>query len=248
MPYRTLDPQHIIATAERLELRVGERFGEAGLRGVAHELVGLARFIRDDAQRLRSPVIWLRIVIALIIFTGAAVFIFIGTFLSFDRLTSGGLDFVQGVEATINTLVLAGLGFFTLVRMEERFKRHAVFKGLHNLRSLIHIIDMHQLTKDPLAVRAEHRPTQSSPSRKLSATELTRYLDYASEMLAITGKLAALYAQALNDEVVAEAVNDIEGLGSNLSRKIWQKIMLIEPVNGVGGKGNPETGAALQKA
>ncbi len=46
-------------------------------------------------------------------------------------------------------------------------------------------------------------------------------------MLSITGKLAALYAQSVNDDVVVEAVNDIEELGSNLSRKIWQKIMLI---------------------
>ena len=47
-------------------------------------------------------------------------------------------------------------------------------------------------------------------------------------MFSITGKLAALYAQAVNDEVVAEAVNDIENLGTNLSRKVWQKIMLID--------------------
>ena len=46
-------------------------------------------------------------------------------------------------------------------------------------------------------------------------------------MLSITGKLAALYAQALNDDVVVNAVNDIENLGTNLSRKIWQKIMLV---------------------
>jgi hypothetical protein len=47
-------------------------------------------------------------------------------------------------------------------------------------------------------------------------------------MLSITGKVAALFAQSVNDEVVIEAVNDIEQLGSNLSRKIWQKITLIE--------------------
>jgi hypothetical protein len=28
--------------------------------------------------------------------------------------------------------------------------------------------------------------------------------------------------------VVVDAVNDIETLGTNLSRKIWQKIMLID--------------------
>ncbi len=58
--------------------------------------------------------------------------------------------------------------------------------------------------------------------------DLARYLDYCSEMLSITGKLAALFAQSVNDEVVVGAVNDIEELGSNLSRKIWQKITMIE--------------------
>ena len=47
-------------------------------------------------------------------------------------------------------------------------------------------------------------------------------------MLSITGKLAALFAQSVNDEVVIDAVNSIEDLGSNLSRKIWQKITMIE--------------------
>jgi hypothetical protein len=75
---------------------------------------------------------------------------------------------------------------------------------------------------------SSYKATAASPSRTFSAPELARYLDYCSEMLAVTGKLAALYAQAVNDDGVAEAVNDIENLGSNLSRKIWQKIMLIE--------------------
>ena len=55
-----------------------------------------------------------------------------------------------------------------------------------------------------------------------------RYLDYCSEMLSITGKIAALFAQSVNDDVVIDGVNDIENLSSNLSRKIWQKITLIE--------------------
>ena len=47
-------------------------------------------------------------------------------------------------------------------------------------------------------------------------------------MLSITGKIAALFAQSVNDDVVIDGVNDIENLSSNLSRKIWQKITLIE--------------------
>ena len=42
--------------------------------------------------------------------------------------------------------------------------------------------------------------------------ELMRYLDYCSEMLSLTNKLAALYAQNLPDSVVIDTVNDIEEL------------------------------------
>jgi hypothetical protein len=160
------------------------------------------------------------------------VFLFVGTFLSFDRISTGAFDFVQGIEASLNTLLLAGLGFLALVRAEERIKRKRVFRELHGLRSLIHVIDMHQLTKDPATLSAGFTPTEHSPVRELDAADLARYLDYCSEMLSISGKLAALFAQSVNDEVVVDAVNDVESLGSNLSRKIWQKIMMIEQSGG----------------
>ena len=64
-------------------------------------------------------------------------------------------------------------------------------------------------------------------TRTLSRTQLPRYLDYCSELLALTSKLAALHAQHLNDAVVLNAVNDIEALTADLSRKIWQKISIL---------------------
>ena len=54
-----------------------------------------------------------------------------------------------------------------------------------------------------------------------------RYLDYCSEMLSLTGKLAALYMQNMRDPIVIESVNEIEDLTTSLSRKIWQKIMIL---------------------
>ncbi len=229
MPYRRLNPEKIIKTAALLKQRIGERFPGSGLYEVADELVNLARDTESNAAKLEGEIWWLRVVIGAVIVAGTLVFVFIGTFLSFERITSSGFALVQGIEATINTLVLAVLGLFALVRLEERFKRQAVLRGLHTLRSVIHVIDMHQLTKDPAALKGNLKPTESSPKRTLTQSELSRYLDYCSEMLSITGKLAALYAQAVNDDVVVSAVNDIETLGTNLSRKIWQKIVLIEP-------------------
>jgi len=62
----------------------------------------------------------------------------------------------------------------------------------------------------------------------MTAFQLTRYLDYCSELLSIVGKLTALYAQSLPDSVVVAAVNNIETLTTGLSRKIWQKIMQLD--------------------
>ncbi|AZO10388.1 MULTISPECIES: hypothetical protein [unclassified Mesorhizobium] len=230
MRYRTLDPKLIIETAERLAERVGERFPEAGLRGVAGELVSLSRDLAEAARELGAPIWWLRGVIAAAFIAGAAMFLFVGTILPLDRIsgTEDAVQSVQGIEATINTVILAVLGFLALIRTEERIKRKRVFRALHGLRSLIHVIDMHQLTKDPATLSADFTPTAHSPARITNAADLARYLDYCSEMLSITGKVAALFAQSVNDDVVINGVNDIENLSSNLSRKIWQKITLIE--------------------
>ena len=50
----------IIETAERLEKRVAERFPDAGLRGVATELVSLSRDLAKAAKALEAPIWWLR--------------------------------------------------------------------------------------------------------------------------------------------------------------------------------------------
>ncbi|HEY5819552.1 MAG TPA: hypothetical protein VIU14_14365 [Mesorhizobium sp.] len=229
--YRTLDPARIIETAKRLEERIADRFPDSSLRRVCSELVDLSRDLAISAEGLKAPIWWLRILIGAVFLGGAAIFLFVGTVLPFDRISGGDnvVESVQGIEASLNTVILAGIGLLALVRSEERIKRKRVFHELHGLRSLIHVIDMHQLTKDPAALSASFKPTERSPQRLTDADDLARYLDYCSEMLSITGKLAALFAQAVDDEVVIEAVNDVEELGTNLSRKIWQKITLIVP-------------------
>jgi hypothetical protein len=229
--YRSLDAGQIIATAETLEQRVADRFPDAGLRGVASELVALGHDLARSSKALEAPIWWVRILVGATFLLGVVMFLFVGTVLPLDKLageTGGVSELVQGIEASMNTFLLAGLGFLALVRAEERIKRKRVFRELHGLRSLIHVIDMHQLTKDPGVLSADFRPTAHSPQRITNAADLARYLDYCSEMLSISGKLAALFAQSVNDEVVIEAVNDVEELGTNLSRKIWQKITMID--------------------
>ncbi len=232
-PYRTLDPHKIIETARTLDQRIADRFPDSGLRKVSAELITLAADLASAARALEAPIWWLRILIGLVFLAGAAMFLFVGTVLPLDRIPGGGdvVESVQGIEASLNTIILAFLGLLALMRSEERIKRKQVFKHLHGLRSLIHVVDMHQLTKDPMVLAPEFKAAAHSPQRITDPADLSRYLDYCSEMLSITGKIAALFAQSVNDEVVIEAVNDIEELGSNLSRKIWQKITMIDQRN-----------------
>jgi type II secretory pathway pseudopilin PulG len=228
MTYRRLDTAKIIQTAERLEARIAERLPETGLCRVAAELALLSRDTADKAQRLEPPLWLLRAAIALVVLAGAALFLTIGTIIPLARLSQDAVGSVQSIEAVINTAVLAILGLAALIQLESRIKRRRAAAGLHELRAMIHVIDMHQLNKDPATFAADYVPTAHSPQHDLTAAQMERYLDYCSEMLAITGKLAALYAQAVADDGVAQAVNDIENLGSNLSRKVWQKITLLQ--------------------
>jgi hypothetical protein len=229
MPFRSLDPKLILATAEALQRRVAERFPDRGLAKVAAEVAAMAGSVAAEVKTLAPPIWPLRLMVGAVVIAGAAVFVWVGSIVPLHQVGREAIGSLQGAEAALNTAILAGLGLMALVRLEARVKRQRVARGLHALRSVIHVIDMHQLTKDPVTLTAGYQPTDGSPPRDLTAAEMSRYLDYCAELLALTGKLAALYAQAVPDEGVAEAVNDIELLGASLARKIWQKITLIDP-------------------
>jgi hypothetical protein len=159
----------------------------------------------------------------------------IGTLVGISRnreFSSSIAEGLQGLEAVINEVVFLGIAVYFLWTLERRLKRRRALKELHVLRSLAHIIDMHQLTKDPERITdTVASDTASSPVRKLTAFELSRYLDYCAEMLAIISKVAALYVQQFEDPVTLAAVNDVELLTNGLSRKIWQKIMILDRSN-----------------
>ena len=51
--------------------------------------------------------------------------------------------------------------------------------------------------------------------------------DHIVETISLTGKIAALYGERSDDSVALSAVDEIESLTTDLSRKIWQKIMIV---------------------
>jgi hypothetical protein len=145
-------------------------------------------------------------------------------------LFSSVADFLQGLDALLNEVVLIGVAIFFLAGLETRIKRARALKAIHALRSMAHIIDMHQLTKDPERLTGRSDDTASSPQRRMTAFELERYLDYCSEMLSIISKAAALYVQDFSDPVTLAAVDEVQDLTTGLSQKVWQKITILERV------------------
>lgn len=229
---RKLDPAKIVETLARLQSRILERFPQSGLACVCGELLDSGRLIAATAEAIAKPNIALRCGVAAIIALGVAGQLFALRFVQLDGLQTDAASLVQGLDAAVNLLLLAAGGVWFLLTLEERFKRRRALAQLHELRSFAHVIDMHQLTKDPtLLLGAFHKRTKASAARAMSEFELTRYLEYCSEMLSLIGKLAALFGQDMRDAVVIEAVNDVESLTTNLSRKVWQKITIIKQLD-----------------
>jgi hypothetical protein len=229
MRYRALDPKSVIDTIAVLERRISERFPGAGLRDVCSELLKMAEENSARAELISRRNVPLRVAIYALFAVGVAGLLWIGHLIDFSRTSADNVySVLQGLEAAANLVVLMGAALFFLVTVEERLKRREVLKALHELRSIVHVIDMHQLTKDPSAEVSVAGKTASSPARTLTRFELTRYLDYCSEMLSLASKVAVLFAQSFPDPTVTEAVSDIERIAAGLAQKIWQKIMILE--------------------
>ena len=170
--------------------------------------------------------IWIRVGVGVVLAAGVGLAAYGIDTIGFRSGETEVLSLVSALESAVNLLLVVGAGVFSLTSLEARLKRHTAMGALHELRSIIHVIDMHQLTKDPVMFGAKR--TKASPDHKLSLFELVRYLNYCSEMLSLSGKLAALYAQDFNDPDVIEAASDIEQLATNLSQKVWQKITIVQ--------------------
>ncbi|MDF1768941.1 hypothetical protein [Maricaulis sp.] len=231
MPFRQLSSDHIVKTLERLGARTRDRFPAASFNNVVVELIDLAKRDRRRSQRLARPYLFLRAGIILAILLALAGLAYVGervfNWAQDTGATADVFTIFEGVEAGLNIVILAAVAIFTLTRVEERLKRSLALDDLHELRSIAHVIDMHQLTKDPTALLRLGPRTTASPERAMSEFELGRYLDYCAEALSLAGKIAALYAQSSRDPVVIASVNDIETLTSNMSAKIWQKINIV---------------------
>lgn len=231
--YRELDVRHVVTTCATLERRIEERFPDSSLAKVAKELHQIATEATSVSRWLVRPIRGLR----LLAFCTVAVLVaglLAGLSLIRLDLASKNLgELAQAVEALVNDVVFLGIGIYFLLNLESRIKRKRVLEALHVLRSIAHIVDMHQLTKDPERLLHPGPDTASSPVREMTAFELARYLDYCSELLSLISKIGAIYVQHFHDADGVDAASDVESLTVGLSRKVWQKITLLERVAAV---------------
>jgi hypothetical protein len=225
-----LAAEHVGTTVAQLERRIFARFGERGLTKAARDLGHLVVLVQDGAgqsrDRLRRTTMIARAAGLAIVAATVIVMAF-----SLRSAVTDGLaktaDWVPFIESVINDLVFAAIAVVFLWAFPERLERRTLLRLLHRLRSLAHVIDMHQLSKDPEQASAAYTPTAQSVPHGLDAEHLHHYLGYCSEMMSLTAKTAALCAEHSADGVVLENISYIETLTTELSNKIWQKISLL---------------------
>ncbi|MFN5182755.1 MAG: hypothetical protein ACK5D5_06990 [Bacteroidota bacterium] len=227
MKNNKLDIKRTLETIEILRLRITDRFPDSSLSKVCGQLYSIALESNKNIEFITQPIWWLRICFGMIILIFLPTLAYL-LFYTSNKVPSNKFLHLNAeeIESSIQILLFIGGAIFFLFRIEGTFKRKKALKFLHELRAIAHVIDMHQLTKDPKSLNKNSTP--NSPKRDLNNYDLSRYLDYCCEMLSLTSKISALYANDYDDEIVLNTVNEIEELTLGLNQKIWQKIILIE--------------------
>ena len=181
------------------------------------------------SERICRPNVWIRLGVGGLLLAGLGVAV--GLALSVRANVSDlgeASNLAQFVEAILASTVFLGAGIVFLLTLERRYKRTRALNALHELRAIAHVIDMHQLAKDPEGL-LKRGPIITLADDQTTKTlfDLNRYLNYCNELLAIVSKIAAMYVQQFPDPAAVSAVDEVENLCSGLSRRIWQKIVVL---------------------
>ncbi len=215
--YRQLDEPKIIATLTALRERIINNFPDSGLGRVADEMIAVGGEVADCAEYLNAPNWPIRIFAGLLITAMIVVLYLASPPINLPQGTHKFSD-VQSIAAGLNIIAIVSVAVLFLLRLETNLKRRRAHGVLHELRSLAHVVDMHQLSKDPAGRRLPEPEITESPKGAMSPPSLGRYLDYCTDLLSLTGKLSALLVQRFKDQEVLSEVNEIEALTSALER------------------------------
>lgn len=222
--YRHLRADKLVETADRLASRVVGAFPQAGLGQVACAIADVTRHAVARAEAIRRPNWWLRggligLGVVVLVLAGVGVAAILRDEAKFIERFQELMRTASGAAVAISAVVVF------LVTLETRLKRGRAIEAVHELRSLAHIVDMHQLSKDPDCPTGAGGLTYTRP-------ELIRYLRFCTEMLALVSKIGQLYVEDFADGTTLAAVDQCENLATGLSQKIWQKLMILEDDDG----------------
>jgi len=227
--YHSLKPDRLLETQRRLSQRIEARFPDSGLSEVAEELTSIAQEAAVRAEQIRRPNFPLRAAIVLLLLGALALGLWLAGSLQLKANLGEATGLFDFVEKALRAAVFLGAVILFLITLEIRLKRRRALAALHELRAIAHVVDMHQVAKDPEEIANRDRAGTEAPDQTTKTLEdLNRYLHYCSGMLAIISKIAALYVQEFPDAPTVSAVDQIESLCSGLSHKIWQKIMILD--------------------
>lgn len=222
---RELRADKLRDTAEKVQQQISTAFPDSGLAAISAQVVEITKEALVRAESIRRPNIWLRAALGILVVIaigGIVVYLDAGT--GESSLWRSGLHFLDDAKGSAALLTATAIFLFTY---ETRIKRKRALNAIHELRAIAHIIDMHQLTKDPdiFGGSPNRSDVEETP---MSAEAISSYLHFCTELLAVTSKIGQLYIQDFPDALSVAAVDQFEELATGLSSKIWQKLMILD--------------------
>lgn len=210
-----LDAGKLATTATALAKWIRLEFPNANLANVADMVTNVTNDARRVSYVLARPMYFVRFIVLLIILAAVSG---VGYHAYFHPK-----ELLQWIDDTkgLGIYFLAAAAF--LVTLEIRLKRSKALAHIHNLRSLAHIIDMHQLAKDPIIERYRVDPGYDFREK------LAAYLHSCTAMLNLVSKVGQVYIDHFHDSVATAAVNDFEAVCNGMANKIWSKIDALPP-------------------
>lgn len=222
-----IDSDKLASTISKLKDRIEQKFPGSSLLEQCSKTLMIAGKAKERVAWIEKPHPGLRLALLVIILLLIGAIFFIAKIIKYDESQLALTQFLQALQAGIQDAIYVSLAIFFIVQFEIIILRRRAVKSIHELRVLAHIIDLLHLTKDENIIFKAGEHGETARSKMMTSSELKYYLSYCAELLSYTSKIAVLYAQTVNDPVVAASVNEIENLTTNLSSKIWQKMQVI---------------------
>jgi len=216
-----LEPSRLIEAAERLDQAVRERLPNTHLAKLSGEILTIARETARRVKEAQRPIFRIRILSALALGTAVVGIVFIARHVQYRAEVENVSEVLEGIDAGFNILILLGGMLLYLTTLESRIKKRRVMENLHELKELLHLVDMNQLAHPPqLFANTSTDPTQAVGRDSF-------YLIAHIRMFSLIGNLAAAYSQNVKDDSVLRMAGHIETMASGYTEKLWEMSNLL---------------------